>query len=164
MELRRVLALLLCLPALLAPSGFVGVLCLCTDSAPRARVASCCAEEADETGDSALASTGASSSDRETLATAKRSCCAPDEPPDDRNGELPAHLRAPCNSCHAVSTPDGAATRAPTGAADELARAALCDLSLAIEVEPAAVSHLCAPRFATRAHAPPRTTPLPLRI
>ncbi|MBI5431439.1 MAG: hypothetical protein HZA52_01275 [Planctomycetes bacterium] len=135
MDLKRLLIALLCLPALLAPSGFSAVLCLCGDMAPVVETASCCAVQ-------------------------QVSCCC--ETPSDDSSPVEAH--APCKGCRDLSTPRAPATRTPTGA-DELAHAALLPLPASFSFVRADDSLGSRPTCrVARSHAPPLASAIPLRI
>ncbi|MCE9593640.1 MAG: hypothetical protein K8S98_05555 [Planctomycetes bacterium] len=135
MNFRRFWIALLCLPALIAPSGLSLVLCLCGNVTPSAARESCCAK------------------------VETRSCCDERTP----NPEAPVTVRAPCAGCHGITTPDGSATRTSSGA-EELGNQALLPLprSFALASTVRALLDLGARPRAP--HAPPGAAPIPLRI
>lgn len=135
MDFRRFWIALLCLPALIAPSGLSLVLCLCGNMTPGSARDSCCAK------------------------IETRSCC------DERksNPEAPVTVRAPCTCCLGITTPDGSATRTSNGA-DELAHMTLLPLPRSFALA-STVRALLALDVRPRApHPPSAAAPLPLRI
>lgn len=135
MELRRLLIALLCLPALLAPSGFSAVLCLCDAAVWQPEREGCCAR-------------------------AEPSCCC--EAPLEDGDPVQAH--APCSGCRDLTTPVTPATRAPSTAGETLEHSTLAPLPKSFSFALLAGAPNRAVTRPSANHAPPRQTPIPLRI
>jgi hypothetical protein len=135
MDFRRFWIALLCLPALIAPSGLSWVLCLCGNLTPSAPGESCCAK------------------------VEERSCCELSE----KSREAPVNVHAPCPSCLDLHTPDTSTTRTQNGG-DELGHMSLLPLPKSFTIALTVQDPRDAAARPRAPHAPPRAAPLPLRI
>ncbi|MBI5434123.1 MAG: hypothetical protein HZA52_14920 [Planctomycetes bacterium] len=136
MCLRQLLIALVCLPALLAPSGWNLVICLCGDMTPCAVVAS-------------------SAGDAE-----EHSCC---ESSSAEQGPA-SGLYAPCTSCHDVATPDSPSTQVANGGVDPLAHSAFLRVPASLVPDVVGIARVVSVVSARTLLARPPGAATPLRI